>query len=167
MSQNTKRVEYENIIKNSSNYNFMPEDVKKKWVSVSKKGVNPRTEFWTNKLNELILNQTLPVGSRLINLARYLHPTKKHVCKICGDACSIYYVYPSKNTWKWLNKSFDVEKTHENKSRANNENSKNSENRQNVQKDSGNVRRDNNSDSHKVKEVDGNRLDLPNDGQEK
>ena len=42
-----------------------------------------------------------------------------------------------------------------------------SENRQNVQKDSGNVRRDNNSDSHKVKEVDGNRLDLPNDGQEK
>ena len=116
MSQNTTRVDYENLIKNSSNYGFMPADVKKKWVSVSKKGVNPRTEFWTNKLNELILNQTLPVGSRLINLARYLHPTKKHVCKICGDACSIYYVYPSKNTWKWLNKSFDVEKTHENKS---------------------------------------------------
>ena len=41
------------------------------------------------------------------------------------------------------------------------ENSKNSENRQNVQKDSGNVRRDNNSDSNKVNEVDGNRLDLP------
>lgn len=58
-------------------------------------------------------------------------------------------------------------KTFENKSRTNIENSKNSENRRNVQKDSGNVRRDNNSDSHKVKEVDGNRLDLPNDGQEK
>ena len=41
------------------------------------------------------------------------------------------------------------------------------ENRQNVHKGSGNVRRDNNSDSHKVKEVDGNRLDLPNDGKEK
>ena len=47
------------------------------------------------------------------------------------------------------------------------ENSRNAENRQNVQKDSGNVRRDNNSDSHKVKEVDGNRLDLPNYGKEK
>ena len=58
-------------------------------------------------------------------------------------------------------------KTFENKSRTDIENSKNSENRQNVQKGSGNVKRDNNSDSHKVKEVDGNRLDLPNDGQEK
>ena len=53
-------------------------------------------------------------------------------------------------------------KTYENKSRINIENSRNSEDRQNVQKDSGNVRRDNNSDSHKVNEVDGNRLDLPN-----
>ena len=53
------------------------------------------------------------------------------------------------------------------KFRTNIENSRNTESRQNVQKDSGNVRRDNNSDSHKVKEVDGNRLDLPNDGLEK
>ena len=56
-------------------------------------------------------------------------------------------------------------KTYGNNSITNIENSKNSEDRQNVQKDSGNVRRDNNSDYHKVKEVDGNRLDLPNDGQ--
>ena len=58
-------------------------------------------------------------------------------------------------------------KTYENKSETNIENSRNVENRQNFQKDSGNVRRDNNSDSHKVKKVDGNRLDLPNDGKEK
>ena len=58
-------------------------------------------------------------------------------------------------------------KTYENKSRINNENSRKSEDRQNVQKDSGNVRSDNNSDPNKVNEVDGNRLDLPKDGQEK
>ena len=58
-------------------------------------------------------------------------------------------------------------KTHENKSRTNIENSRIAENRQNIQKDSGNLRHDNNSDYHKVKEVDGNRLDLLNDGQEK
>ena len=58
-------------------------------------------------------------------------------------------------------------KTYDNKSRTNIENSRNIENIQNVQKDSGNVRRDNHSDSHKVKEVDGNRLDLLNDGQGK
>ena len=57
-------------------------------------------------------------------------------------------------------------KTHENKSRTNIENSRIAENRQNIQKDSGNVRHDNNSGSHKVKEVDGNRLDLLNDRQE-
>ena len=56
-------------------------------------------------------------------------------------------------------------KTYENKSRTNIENSRNTENRQNVQKDSGNARSDNNGNSHNVKEVDGNRLDLPNDGQ--
>ena len=58
-------------------------------------------------------------------------------------------------------------KIYENKSRTNNENSKNAERRQYIQKDSGNVKRDNNIDSHKVGEVDGNRLDLLNDGQEK
>ena len=50
----------------------------------------------------------------------------------------------------------------ENKFKTKIENSKNSEGRQDVQKDSGNVRGDNNSASHKVNEVDGNRLDLPN-----
>ncbi len=58
-------------------------------------------------------------------------------------------------------------KTHKNKSRTNIENSKNTENRQNVQKHYGNAKRDNNSDSHKVKEVDGNRLDLRNNDEEK
>ena len=58
-------------------------------------------------------------------------------------------------------------KTNENKFRTNIENSKDFEDRQNFQKDSGNVRRDNYSNYHKDKEVDGNSLDLINDGQEK
>jgi len=58
-------------------------------------------------------------------------------------------------------------KTYENKSRTNIENSRNTENRQNIQMDSGNARQDNNNDSHKVKEVDGNRLDLRKNNKEK
>ena len=58
-------------------------------------------------------------------------------------------------------------KTYDHKPRANIKNPKNSENRQNVPVASGNVRRDINNDSHKVKDVDGNRLDYRNNDQEK
>ena len=57
--------------------------------------------------------------------------------------------------------------TYDNKSRTNIKNSRNTENRQNFQMDSSNVKRDINNDSSKAKEVDGNRLDLRNNGQEK
>ena len=56
---------------------------------------------------------------------------------------------------------------YENKSRTNIENSRNSGNRQNFQKDYGNVRGDNSSDSHKFKEESGTRLDLQNNDQKK
>ena len=64
----------------------------------------------------------------------------------------------------WLSKYKKIyrKKTYEKKPRENTENLRYAENRQNVLKDSGNVRRDNNNDSHKVNEVDGNRLELPN-----
>lgn len=58
-------------------------------------------------------------------------------------------------------------KTYDNKSRANVKNSRDSEDRQNVQMDSGNIRSDTNNDSYKAKEVDGNRLDLRNNDQER
>ena len=50
------------------------------------------------------------------NLAKYIHPTKNHVCKSCGLEHSIFYVYPTENTWKWLNKNFNVNKNNMNKS---------------------------------------------------
>ena len=103
-----QRENYEDIIKNHTNYDFIPEELRNQWVSVSKKGnPNPRQRHWYDKLNQLIKDGKLPKESTLVNVARHIHPTKTHVCKICHTECSIYYEYPTKNTVKWLEKNFN------------------------------------------------------------
>jgi Alw26I/Eco31I/Esp3I family type II restriction endonuclease len=42
-------------------------------------------------------------------IAVALHPTKKHICQICGKALSIEYVYPNKNTLKRLNEKLKTD----------------------------------------------------------
>lgn len=116
INTSNKRANYEDFIKNHTNYDFIPDNLKQNWVSVSKNGINPRKNYWVNKLQELIKDGYLPTESTLTNLAKYIHPTKNHVCKSCGLEHSIFYVYPTENTWKWLNKNFNVNKNDVNKS---------------------------------------------------
>ena len=110
-----QRNNYENQIRNHVNYHFIPKELKSNWVSASKNGVNPRTIVWDNKLKELLLSGELKEGSTLTNVARYIHPTKIHICKMCDQECSIFYVYPTKTTWKWLEKQFGININQENK----------------------------------------------------
>ena len=112
----SERNKYENLIRKNSNYSFIVPELKKKWVSVSKKGENLRTKSWNSKHKELILSGKLPTNSNLTNVARYIHPTGKHICKMCDQECSIFYVYPNKNTCKWLLKIFNITINEENKS---------------------------------------------------
>jgi Alw26I/Eco31I/Esp3I family type II restriction endonuclease len=42
---------------------------------------------------------------------REIHPTKMHVCQICGSRMSIYYHYPSVNFLKTLQRTFGLEFT--------------------------------------------------------
>jgi Alw26I/Eco31I/Esp3I family type II restriction endonuclease len=102
----SQRKIYEDFIKNHTNYDFIPKELKHQWVSVSKKGYNPRASYWYDLHKKLIQDGKLPKESTLVNVARFIHPTKKHVCKICNIECSIYYEYPTTNTIKWLNKTF-------------------------------------------------------------
>jgi Alw26I/Eco31I/Esp3I family type II restriction endonuclease len=102
----SQRENYETIIKNHPNYSFIPEELRNNWVMVSKNSSNPRAPFWNDMLAKLIENGTIPNQSTLVNLARYIHPTKIHVCKSCHRGASIYYVYPSQNTVKWLENTF-------------------------------------------------------------
>ena len=109
------RKSYELFIVNHPNYEFLPKEQKQNWVCVSKKGENPRKQYWDSKQKELMDTGKIPRESTPKNVAVYLHPTKKHVCGKCGTECSIYYVYPTVNTWKWLKKTFDYEKKEDNK----------------------------------------------------
>ena len=104
------RMIYEKEIKDHVNYAFMPEECKKNWVSVSKNGVNPRKEHWEKKREEQISLGNLPKESTFANLAKWIHPTGKHICKKCNQECSIYFEYPTSNTWKWLKQKFNIEK---------------------------------------------------------
>ena len=106
----TSRKEYETLIINHSNYSFLPVELKKNWVTVSKAGKNPRKDYWDKLLKELIDTGKIPIESKYVNVARFIHPTKKHTCKQCFKECSIYYEYPTANTWKWLNSTFKIEK---------------------------------------------------------
>ena len=78
--------------------------------------MNPRTNPWNSKHEELISLGKLPANSTLTNVARIIHPTGKHICKMCDQECSIFYVYPTKNTCKWLLKIFNITNNEENKS---------------------------------------------------
>ena len=110
-----KMNEYQQFIQTHSNYGFIPENLKINWVSVSKNGHNARKPYWDEKKKELIDSGEISNVATLVNVARRIHPTKKHMCKKCNKTCSIYYEYPTSNTWKWLKKNFEFEKNEENK----------------------------------------------------
>jgi Alw26I/Eco31I/Esp3I family type II restriction endonuclease len=93
---------YKEHIESHPNYKFIPEEVKRNWTCVSKGGTNPRKAYWDEKQKELIESGAIPPQSSLVNVARHVHPTKKHTCEKCGAEHSIYFIYPTKNTWKWL-----------------------------------------------------------------
>ena len=101
-------IKYQEFIREHKNYSFLPLEHKKNWVSVSKNGIHPRKKYWDNHLNICIENGVLPYTSKYVNLARYIHPTKVHICQCCNVLVSIYQVYPNKNTLKWLNKKFNI-----------------------------------------------------------
>lgn len=104
------RKTYEALIVAHEHYDFLPKEQKQNWVCVSKKGQNPRNSFWDANKQKLIDSGQIPKESILVNVARYIHPTKKHICAKCEMECSIYYEYPNANTWKWLKKTFDYNK---------------------------------------------------------
>ena len=107
MEEHVNHTNYKKNITKHENYNFIPNDLKKNWLEVSKNGVNPRKACWDKKKEQLIMDGKLDKDAKLSNVARFVHPTKMHCCKWCGVEHSIYYVYPSKNCKKWLQKKFN------------------------------------------------------------
>jgi len=102
----SKREIYEATIKAHKNYSFLPDDLKTTWVKAS--SANPRKPYWEKEFTKEIQDGRLNSTSKLSNLARILHPTGIHICKACNSEASVYYVYPTKHTLKWINSTFTV-----------------------------------------------------------
>jgi hypothetical protein len=93
------------IIKHDK-YKFIPEEYKKTWVIVSKQGINPRKQYWLNLKQSLIDDEHLSKGCDLSDVARFIHPLKWKQCQVCKKYMSLYYVYPTQTTLKWLKTQF-------------------------------------------------------------
>ena len=86
---------YEEYIRKHLNYSFIPEELKKTWVHVSNKNKDSRSFYWDNERNRLIESDQIPKESKLANVARYIHPTKSHLCKKCKKWCILdIYLHP-------------------------------------------------------------------------
>lgn len=81
-------------------------DGKIKWVVTGKSDKGRQRRAWWN---QKCVENGIPLGPGCYaKIAVILHPTKKHVCQICGKALDIRYVYPNKNTIYKINRAFDV-----------------------------------------------------------
>lgn len=94
---------YMNYIVKHKNYDDLPFKFNNKneitWVKTGK-SCPERTQWWDDKIKEL------NVVSRS-DVAREIHPKELNgfkPCHVCGEKLSIFYIYPSCNTLKKLNK---------------------------------------------------------------
>ena len=79
-------------------------DSRVKWVvtGISEKGKKRR--IWWDE--QCIKNGIKIEAGCYAKIALKIHPTKKHVCQICGTSLSIEYVYPNKRTLGQININF-------------------------------------------------------------
>lgn len=102
-------IEYTKFISNHPNYHGLYIDKKAnqvKWV-VAGKSANgiKRRRWWDKRCKQYGIE--IKAGCYAL-VALKVHPTKKHVCQICGKSLSLEYVYPNKNTIKFFNENFGI-----------------------------------------------------------
>ena len=99
-------VNYTEMIVAHPNYNGLfferkTDDNRVKWVVAGKSANGQlRRQWWDKQCQKM--NIPIEAGC-YAKIAVALHPTKKHICQICGKALSVEYVYPNKNTLNALN----------------------------------------------------------------
>ena len=86
------------------------DDTRVKWVVAgNSKNGKLRQQWWNKKCVEN--NIEIKKGC-YAKVAAIIHPTKQHICQICGKSMSIFYEYPNANFIKKLNKTLNVELEH-------------------------------------------------------
>ncbi len=104
-------IEYQEFIVNHPNYSGLyftrNSDNSIRWV-VTGKSIDGqlRKKWWIEQCKKL----GIEVKSGAFSLAAVaIHPTKKHVCQICGTSLSVEYVYPNKRLIEKIKMEFEVE----------------------------------------------------------
>ncbi len=101
---------YTDFIVNHPNYKGLffeySNDGNVKWVVTGKsdKGLK-RREWWDVKCRQ---NKIKIEPGCYAKIALTIHPTKKHVCQICGKSLIIEYVYPNKRLINNIKKEFGI-----------------------------------------------------------
>ncbi len=102
-------VAYQEFIASHSNYEGMPakqlENGSVKWVAAGSSALGKkRKDWWLNKKAEFVARKIkIPAHAELSPVALLNHPTKVKPCQICGRIMSLKYIYPTKNTLKYIN----------------------------------------------------------------
>ena len=106
-----KFIEYTEFIASHQNYEGLhitrKDDNLLKWVASGKSAEGQERKKWWDKQckNHGI---SFDMDGRYAKIARMIHPTKLHVCQICGRELSIEYIYPKKGTIKFFSESFGI-----------------------------------------------------------
>ena len=98
---------------NHPNYTGLPINHKKDgtiaWVVMANSQIGQDRKKWAE---EKAIEFNLPIKAGVYaRVMRMLHPTKIHICQICGSEMSIFYHYPSANFIKSITKEFGYQFT--------------------------------------------------------
>lgn len=110
-SKHTNFIEYQEFIVNNKNYSGLHYsrniDSSIRWVVAGKSEEGKlRKSWWISKCEEFGINVESGAFARI---AFIVHPTKMHVCQICGKSLRIDYVYPNSNLIKKIQDVFDCQ----------------------------------------------------------
>jgi len=111
-----KRIWHQNFIKYTKfitehpNYKGLPFEVglnnKIKWVVTGKSDIGLKRRDWWN---EQCQKEGIKIEAGCYaKIALRIHPSKKHVCQICGKELKLEYIYPNRKLINALNKEFKI-----------------------------------------------------------
>lgn len=104
-------IKYMEEIINNKNYKGLP--IKKKnngsysWVAMKTTEIGKQRIEWCKK-KAIQLGIPTTTKGFYSKVMFEIHPTKKKICQVCGKEMSLYYIYPTKNILKSLNKEFNI-----------------------------------------------------------
>jgi Alw26I/Eco31I/Esp3I family type II restriction endonuclease len=104
-------IDYMEAIVAHKNYKGLPIERKSDgsllWVTTSDSKIGKARKTWAEEKAKAMSLKIQP--GVYADVCRKIHPTKEHVCKICGSKMSIYYLYPSATFVKSLKARFGVD----------------------------------------------------------